>query len=347
MNTINVGIIGAGRIGKLHAENINKHIPQMQVKSISDPYLDFEWANTQNIPLKEKSHHKIFSDPEIDAVIICSPTSTHSQFIIDAAKAGKHIFCEKPIALDVATIEKSIEVVSQMEVILQIGFNRRFDPNFMQARKRVLAGDIGRPYLVRITAYDPEPPCYEYIADSGGIFLDMSIHDFDMARFLIDSEIEEVYATGSRLIDPKFEEHNDFDTAIIQLKFKNGALGVIYNSRQAIYGYDQRVEVFGSQGSIETANIAPTRTVLTNTECVSSDKPLYFFLERYKTSYIEEMKSFYECIVNNTPSPVDGNDGLMAVIAGLHAKQSSQENKIYRIDQFEKKYPTASRGVFF
>ena len=192
--------------------------------------------------------------PDIEAVIICSSTDTHTQLICEAAEAGKHIFCEKPIALDLAQIDRALAVVARCGVQLQIGFNRRFDSNFRHLRETVASGGVGTPEVVRITSRDPAPPPLSYIKVSGGIFLDMTIHDFDLARFLINSEVEEVYATGAVMVDSQIGDAGDLDTTIVTLRFANGALGVIDNSRRAVYGYDQRAEVFGSAGAVEAQN---------------------------------------------------------------------------------------------
>jgi len=332
MKKLKVGIIGAGRIGKLHAQNIMQHIPNMSLQAISDPALDKEWVKTWKIPYGAEQAEKILQDASIEAVLICSPAPTHAPLIIEAAKKGKHIFCEKPLSLDVAEIKKALAAVDAAGVKLQVGFNRRFDPNFAKVKETVQSGKVGAPHLLRITSYDPEPPPLEYVKNSGGIFLDMSIHDFDMARFLSGSEVTEVFAMGATLINPEFKKYDDVDTAIVQLRFANGALGVIDNSRKSVYGYDQRVEVFGSLGSIAADNNTPTRTVCYTEQGVTSDKPLRFFLDRYQESYRAELLSFCDSILDDKPCAVDGHDGLMPVIIGLAAKQSLRENRPIRIE---------------
>lgn len=332
MKKITIGIIGAGRIGKLHAENILHHLPYMHLKCIADPQIDEAWASKKSIPHISRDADDIIHDKDIEAVLICSPSSLHVAQIIACAQAGKHIFCEKPIATDVAEIESALEAVQKAGVKLQIGFNRRFDPNFAKIKSMLHNNDIGMPHLLRITSRDPEVPKAQFLQSSGGMFLDMTIHDFDMARFLIGSEIKEVYATGSVLIDPIFAEHNDIDTAIINLKFSNDTLGVIDNSRQAVYGYDQRIEVFGSQGAAYADNNKPTNTTLSTKSGIMSDKPLYFFLERYKESFISELQAFYTSVVNDKPPMVSGKDGLLSVVIGLAAHQSMRENRPVKID---------------
>jgi myo-inositol 2-dehydrogenase/D-chiro-inositol 1-dehydrogenase len=247
---VNVGLIGAGRIGRVHAETLSHRIPAAKLLAVADVIADYahSCAADYQIPIVANNPQEIFSNPDIDAVIICSSTNTHAQFIAEAAVAGKHIFCEKPIALDLGKIDTALAAVEQAGVKLQIGFNRRFDPNFKAARDMVAQGKIGNPHLVRITSRDPEPPPIEYIKVSGGLFMDMTIHDFDMARYLVDSEVEELYVAGGVMIDPAIGEAGDVDTAVITLRYTNGVIGTIDNSRQAVYGYDQRIEIFGSDG---------------------------------------------------------------------------------------------------
>ncbi|NLU53676.1 MAG: inositol 2-dehydrogenase [Clostridiaceae bacterium] len=326
---IRVGVIGAGRIGKIHTENIKYFIPDAEVKAVSDINIDGikDWAAGLGIPKIVNDYKEILKDPDIDAVLICSSTDTHSQISIEAAEAGKHIFCEKPIDYDLARIDAVLKAVEKAGVKFQVGFNRRFDHNFKKVKDLILEGKIGAPHIIKITSRDPAPPPIEYVKVSGGIFLDMTIHDFDMARYLSGSEVEEVYANGAVLVDPKIGEVGDIDTAIITLKFKNGAIGVIDNSRKAAYGYDQRIEVFGSKGCVSADNDLPTTTVLSTEDGVVSDKPKYFFLERYTESFVTEVKCFIDAIVNDKPTPVSGIDGLNSVLIGLAAKKSLEEGR--------------------
>ncbi|MEW5959490.1 MAG: inositol 2-dehydrogenase [Chloroflexota bacterium] len=332
---VNVGLIGAGRIGRVHAENLAYRIPEVNLAAVADVFLEAaeKCAFDFQIPIATQDPRRIFEDKTIDAVVIGSSTNTHAQFISEAAKAGKHIFCEKPIALDLAVIDEALDVVNRSGVKLQLGFNRRFDPNFKQARDMVAAGKIGAPYIVHIIARDPAPPPVEYIKVSGGIFLDQTIHDFDMARFLIDSEVEEVYAIGGVMVDPAIGEAGDIDTAIITLRYANGAIGMIDNSRKAVYGYDQRVEVFGSAGSVVVGNSTPHTAVYSNADSVQSAKPLYFFLERYMDAYAAEMKVFIDCILQDTPPPVTGMDGRIPVVMGLAAWKSYRENRPVKLSE--------------
>jgi myo-inositol 2-dehydrogenase/D-chiro-inositol 1-dehydrogenase len=285
------------------------------------------------IPTVAPDPQAILADKTVEAVIICSSTHTHAQFIIEAAKAGKHIFCEKPIALNLAEIDEALKAVKQSGVKLQIGFNRRFDANFRQAHEMAISGKIGTPQLVRITSRDPAPPPIDYIKVSGSIFLDMTIHDFDMARYLIQTEVEEVYAAGGVMVDPAIGQAGDIDTAVVTLHYRNGALGIIDNSRRAVYGYDQRVEVFGSAGGIIVSNNQPHQAVLSDASGVHSALPLYFFLERYKDSFVAEMKAFIEAIQQDTPPPVTGLDGRIPVVMGLAAWKSYREHRPVKLSE--------------
>lgn len=332
---MNFGIIGAGRIGQVHAESLAFRIPEANLIAVSDLFIDAAriCAEKFRIPHATQDHRDLLTNSEIDAVVICSSTETHVPFIIEAAEAGKHVFCEKPIALELTRIDRALSVVEKTGIKLQIGFNRRFDANFRHLRKTVQHGAVGTPHLIRITSRDPAPPPLEYIKGSGGIFLDMTIHDFDMARHLMDSEVVEIYASGGVMIDPAIGEVDDIDTALITLRFENGALGVIDNSRQAVYGYDQRAEIFGSKGAIESGHKTPYQAVLSTVDGLESAKPLYFFLERYMDSYVDEMRAFMAAVRDDTPVPVDGNDGRISVVMGHAAWKSYRENRPVRLDE--------------
>jgi len=333
---INVGVIGAGRIGKIHISNIVYYLPEAKVKTVVDANLTPEietWAKGLGILNISKNADDILRDPEIKVVLICSSTDTHADYIIKAARAGKNIFCEKPVDLTIEKVKAALAEVKKAGVRLQIGFNRRFDHNFAHIRELAKNGALGQVQLVKITSRDPAPPPLAYVKVSGGIFLDMTIHDFDMARFQAGSEVEEVYAAGAVLVDPEIGKAGDVDTAIITLKFANGALGVIDNSRKAAYGYDQRVEVFGSAGAAATENDAPSQVRLSDDKGVHGDKPLYFFLERYKEAFVAEMKAFFQSIASSTETQVTGNDGLMDLAVGLAAKKSLSEHRPVKVSE--------------
>lgn len=335
---LKIGIIGAGRIGKVHTESITKYVKDAEVKAIADPFITEEttaWARSQGVEEVYTDYNRILEDPEVDAVLICSSTDTHSKISIEAAEAGKHIFCEKPIDHDLGRIQEVLEAVDKAGVKYQVGFNRRFDNNFRAIKEVVEAGKIGEPHIIKVTSRDPEAPPAEYVKVSGGIFLDMTIHDFDMVRYLSGSEVEEVYTLGNVLVDPAIGEAGDVDTAIISLKFANGALGVIDNSRRAAYGYDQRAEVFGSLGSVAISNDTSSKAVISTTDGIISEKPLYFFLERYMQSFAEEIRQFIEAIVKDTVVPVNAMDGLKPVLIGLAAKKSLKEGRPIKISEIE------------
>jgi myo-inositol 2-dehydrogenase/D-chiro-inositol 1-dehydrogenase len=336
--TVRIGLIGAGRIGRVHAEHLANRIPEANLVAVSDIFVEAaeKLASDFQIPAAYKDHRRMMEDKTIEAVVICSSTDTHAMMIAEAATVGKHIFCEKPIDHDLSKIDHVLAVVEQAGVKLQVGFNRRFDPNFQRVREIVAAGEIGEPHILRITSRDPGPPPIEYIKVSGGIFLDMTIHDFDMARFLMGEEVEEIYATGGVRVDPQIGEAGDIDTAIITLRFENGAIGTIDNSRKAVYGYDQRVEVFGSEGVVMVSNNTPHSAVVSNPSGVHAPLPLFFFIERYTEAYVAEMKEFVECIQQDTTPPVTGIDGRIPVVMGYAAKMSFDENRPVKLSEVDK-----------
>ncbi|MDJ0757678.1 MAG: inositol 2-dehydrogenase [Ardenticatenaceae bacterium] len=324
---LSIGLIGAGRIGKVHAQSIANQVADAEIVRVADALPDAAAAIGQqyNIPFSD-NYKDVLQDDAVKAILICSSTDTHAQMMIEAAAAGKHIFCEKPIDHDLSRIDAALSAVERAGVKLMIGFNRRFDLNFQKVKETISSGAIGEPHLLKITSRDPAPPPISYIKVSGGLFMDMTIHDFDMARFLF-GEVEEVFATGGVLVDPAIGEAGDIDTAIITLKFANGAMGTIDNSRQAVYGYDQRVEAFGSEGMVEIKNNLPNTHAFYGADGVVSEKPLYFFLERYMDAYGREMAAFVDCVVHDKPSPVTGQDGRAPVVIAMAALKSLQENR--------------------
>jgi myo-inositol 2-dehydrogenase/D-chiro-inositol 1-dehydrogenase len=333
-SSVRVGVIGAGRIGKIHAGNIATRIPGATLVAVAD--VNAKAAEELAAKWNAKAladYHAILDDKTIQAVAICSSTDTHAKIVQEAAAAGKHIFCEKPIDHTLEKIDAALTAVNKAGVKLQIGFNRRFDSNFKKVRELVANGKIGKPHILRITSRDPAPPPLEYVKVSGGIFLDMTIHDFDMARYLMGSEVTQVFVAGGVMIDPKIGEAGDLDTAITTLWFANGALGAIDNSRQAVYGYDQRVEVLGSEGMAAVSNNLPDTHVHSTRDGVYSSKPLYFFLERYTESFVNEMSEFIESVGKGTPTPVTGADGRAPVVIGMAALKSYKENRPVKIPE--------------
>ena len=338
---MNIGIIGAGRIGKVHGESVMRFVKNATVKAIADPFMNDQtiaWAKEMGINEIYTDYHKILEDKDIDIVLICSSTDTHSKISLEAIEAGKHIFCEKPIDHDVNKIKEVMEALKKSNVKYQVGFNRRFDHNFMAAREAVKAGKIGDLNILKICSRDPGAPPVSYIKVSGGIFLDMTIHDFDMVRFMSGDEVEEVYAIGGVLVDPAIGQAGDIDTAIITLKLKSGALAVIDNCRRATYGYDQRVEAFGSLGQVAIGNDTDSLAVISNADGVTAEKPKLFFLERYMGAYTAEVNSFIQAVQNDTPTEVGVVDGLKPVLIGLAAKLSLKENRPVKIAEIEAQY---------
>ena len=334
---INLGIIGAGRIGRVHTESICTQIPNARVKILASPSMDAAreaWAKNMGVERVTRDYQEILEDQEIDAVLICSATDTHSHISIEAIEAGKHVFCEKPVDHSIEKIRQVQKALEQHPVKYQVGFNRRFDHNFEAVQRAVAAGKIGDPHIIRITSRDPEPPPISYVKVSGGIFLDMTVHDFDMARF-IGGEVEEVYANAAVTVDPAIGEAGDVDTALVALKFKSGAIGVIDNCRKAAYGYDQRLEVFGSKGQASAANDTPTNVSFIDETGNMTDKPLYFFLERYMQSFTDEMTEFIDCVINDKPTKTTVYDGLEALRLGLAAKLSVAEHRPVKLSEIE------------
>ncbi len=326
---LQIGIIGAGRIGQVHAGTLAFRLPESQIVAITDVNREAaqSLAARCNIPKVAASSDEILADPQIEAVLICSSTNTHADLIEQAAKAGKHIFCEKPIAFSLEQIDRALAAVKTAGVQLQIGFNRRFDANFARVRQAVASGEIGTPSLMHIISRDPAPPPLSYIKVSGGMFMDMTIHDFDMARFLIGDEVEEIYTAGGVRVDPEIGKAGDLDTALIVLRFRNGVIGTIDNSRKAVYGYDQRVEILGSEGKIATENCYPNQAVVSDGKSVHSDLPLNFFMERYTESFAAELKSFVTAVSEKRPTAVTGIDGRIPVVMALAARKSYEEHR--------------------
>jgi myo-inositol 2-dehydrogenase/D-chiro-inositol 1-dehydrogenase len=332
---LNIGVIGAGRIGRLHAEHLAYRIPAANLLAIADVVEEAarQCAARCRIPQAVADYRAILANPNIQAVAICSATDTHAQIIEEAAAAGKHIFCEKPIDFSLARIDRALAAVRAAGVKLQIGFNRRFDANFARVRSAIANGEIGTPHLLHIISRDPAPPPISYVKVSGGIFLDMTIHDFDMARFLIGDEVDEVYTAAAVRVDPEIGEAGDVDTAVITLRFRNGVIGTIDNCRKAVYGYDQRVEVLGSDGSIATQNCYPNEAIVSTAVSVHRDLPLNFFMERYAESFASELAAFVAAVVDDKPTPVTGADGRVPVVMALAARKSHDERRPVRLEE--------------
>ena len=336
---LKIGIIGAGRIGKVHLESISYHVKNATVTAMADPFMNEETEKlirSYGVSKVTKDYKDILNDKDIDAVLVCSSTDTHAAISIEAINAGKHVFCEKPVDHSIEKIQAVADALKEHpEIKFQVGFNRRFDHNFAAIRKAYDDGKIGEAHILKITSRDPEPPNPAYIKVSGGIFLDMTIHDFDMACFLTDSDVEELYVNSAVLVDPAIGEQGDVDTAIITMKMTNGALAVIDNSRKAAYGYDQRAELFGSKGMVATSNESVSSAVISKADGVTGEKPLFFFLERYMGSFSEEMRQFTEAVINDTEVPVGIHAGLQSVKIGLAARKSVEEHRPVKISEIQ------------
>lgn len=323
---IRVGLLGAGRIGQIHGRNVAAS-SKAGLVAVADALPDACLSLATELGAKAASVEAVILDRDIDAVLICTPTDTHADLIEAAVKAGKAVFCEKPVDLSSDRIKACLRVVVKAGLPLMIGFNRRFDPSFAEARRRIAAGGIGAVELVSIISRDPSPPPASYVARSGGLFRDMMIHDLDMARFLLAEEPVEVHAVGSCLVDPGIGQAGDVDTAAVLLKTASGKIAQITNSRRASYGYDQRFEVHGSLGMVRAQNV-PTSTVEVATgQGFLADPVLPFFLERYAAAYRAELDHFLTSVAAGTPPSPSGEDGLKAQLladAATHSQQTGQ-----------------------
>ena len=329
MTNVKIGVVGCGRIGKLHINNLINSVSGVEVVAVADPMLDKsgarEWLAERNITNVSTDFMDIINNPEVEVVFVCSSTDTHCDISMAAVNAGKHVFCEKPIDYDIEKIKKLLALVEEKGVKFQVGFNRRFDHNHKAVADAVKNGTIGDPHIVIVSSRDPEPPPASYVAVSGGIFYDMMIHDFDMVRYVTGSEAVEISAVGSCLVNPNLQEESgipDVDTAVVTMKMANGCIAVINNSRQAVYGYDQRVEAFGSKGMDEEGNDLINTTTITTVDGAHSEKPLWFFLERYNQAFIDQVVSFIDAIVNDKPTVVGAVDGLRPVLMAAAATES-------------------------
>ena len=335
---LNIGIIGAGRIGKVHLQSVTRYVTDAKVVALADPFMNAEteeWARSLGVGKLTRDYKEILADPEVDAVFICSSTDTHSAISLEAIAAGKHIFCEKPVDHDLGKIKAVMQALEGSPVKYQVGFNRRFDHNFAAAREAVASGRIGELAVLKITSRDPGAPPVDYIKVSGGIFLDMTIHDFDMVRFISGEEVTEVYAAGGVTVDPAIGEAGDIDTAVVTLRLESGALAVIDNCRRASYGYDQRLEAFGSKGQVAISNDTASSAVVSDASGVTAEKPLYFFLERYMQAYAAEVEAFVAAVRDDTPVPVGIDAGLQSVLIGVAAKKSLELGRPVKLSEIE------------
>lgn len=310
--SLRVGLLGAGRIGNVHAKAIFRH-HESELVAVSDAYEANARALAAQYGASVMDTCDIISDPKIDAVLIATPTDTHADLIEKATSEGKAVLCEKPVDLSLARAQQCLDHVQKVNGQVMVGFNRRFDPNFNAMKSSLLAGDIGNADILSITSFDPAPPPLDYIKASGGIFRDMMIHDFDMANFFMGGLPQTITAKGSAIVDQAIGAVGDFDTAIVTMTYPNGAMAVIKNSRRASYGYDQRIEILGSDGLLQTQNLLENTVVKSTDAGVTSAKPTYFFLERYMAAYEAEWAQFVDALSSDTALPVTLEDGILAL----------------------------------
>ena len=334
MSVVRVGLLGCGRIGRMHAGLLAKQVPGAELAAVYD--VDGEAAaavgGEHGVPLASSAKDLVESG-DVDAVAICTSTDTHTDLLVAAANAGKPAFVEKPPSLDLGEVDRGIAAAEAADIAVQVGFNRRFDASHRYVRDQVATGAIGDVHLVRVTSRDPAPPpTLLTLEASGGLFCDMTIHDFDMVRFVSDLEVTEVYATGSVLVDEAIGSVGDLDTAVVVCRYSNGAISTIDNSRQAVYGYDQRVEVFGSGGMAASDN--PTVATATSRGSDGSSGPglPYFFVERYLPAYVAEWSAFL-AMVGGAPSPCTLADGRAALVMALAAWRSTRERRPVAIEE--------------
>lgn len=331
---IRVGVLGVGRIGRMHAAMLARDAPGLSLAAVHDTDREAAAvvARALHVPAAPSSRHLI-ERSDVDAVAICSSTDTHVDLVVEAVSSGKPLFLEKPVSLDLAEVDRALEAVAAARVFLQVGLNRRFDPAHRSVREAVASGAVGELHLVRITSRDPEPPPLDYVRVSGGIFLDMTVHDLDMARFVTGSEVDEVYARGEVRVDPAIGEVGDFDTVVVTLRHADGTLTVIDNSRRSAYGYDQRMEAFGSQGLAAVENPLEHTGYTRTAEGTRSSVLPHFFLERYRTSYVAAWAAFERAVRAGDPPPVTGTDGRQALVLGLAAWRSAREGRVVPVSE--------------
>ena len=337
MKKIKIALIGVGRIGLMHAENILKHFRHVvELKYLVDRFISAECSElavNNHLSLIDDVE-EVFSNKEITGIVICSPTSTHADYIIRAAKSGQHIFCEKPVDLKPSAVVQSLEAVKKNGVHLQIGFNRRFDKHFLVLKRQLDQKEMQDLQFIRITSRDPSPPSFNYLKTSGGIFVDMAIHDFDMLNFLVPHKVVKVSSVGSNLIVPHLDQVPDVDVAVTNLVFENNLIATIDNSRRAIYGHDQRIEVLSKDGLLIAENEVKSTVKFYNQKAVHSEVPPWFFLERYQQAYIDELDFFFKAIQEKNPKKLlTGENALTSLLIALAAQKSLEENRVVHLKE--------------
>lgn len=331
---INIGVLGTGRIGKIHIKNLLNHT-KINLKAIVDPHADKEFINSINIPCYEDKK-AIFEDDNIQGVFICTPSNTHYELIKEAITANKAVFCEKPVDLDMKRILEIKNLVEQKNAFLQVGFNRRFDSNFKRIADLVKEGEVGALIHTQIISRDFMPPPRAYIEGSGGMFMDMSIHDFDMLSFLTQKEVETVFVSGASLVSDY--KDIDIDTALISLSLSDGSLASIHNCREAVYGYDQRVEVFGRKGRVFCENKYDNSVSLCNATNQSRQNALDFFLERYLQSYANELDSFVQSLNDKSKAVVGIDESIKATLIALGANESLKTKQTVELKKIKNSF---------
>ncbi len=333
---LRVGVLGVGRIGSMHADLLASRVDGASVTGVFDIHQPGAMAVAERLGVTaHPSAEALITASDVDAIAICTSTDTHVELIEAAAAAGKAIFCEKPVSLDLSLVDRALAAVAAAGVPFHVGFNRRFDPGHAAVAEAVANGAVGSVRQVRITSRDPAPPPISYIEVSGGIFLDMTIHDFDMARYVTASEVVEVYATGGVMVDPAIGEAGDLDTVVVVLTHADGAVTTIDNCREAVYGYDQRVEVLGSAGMASSDNHLDHHATVRTVDGHRGAALPYFFLDRYIPSYVEQWHRFVAAVASGQPTPVGPADGRAPLVIGLAAWRSVTERRPVRLDEVD------------
>ncbi len=330
--TVRFGLLGAGRIGKVHAKAVSSN-PTAQLVAVADAVAMAAGDLAHQYNCEVRSVEQILASKDIDAVIICTPTDTHADLIEQFARAGKAIFCEKPIDLNVERVKACLKVVDETGATMMVGFNRRFDPHFMALKDVIDRGEIGNVEMVTIISRDPGAPPPDYVKRSGGIFRDMTIHDFDMARFLLGEEIETVTAQASVLIDPAIGAAGDYDSASVMMSTASGKHATISNSRRATYGYDQRIEVHGSKGAVAAENQRPVSIEIANASGYTRPPLHDFFMTRYTEAYAHEISTFIDAVESKSPASPSGLDGLIALALAEAAVRSVKEKRSINVTE--------------
>ena len=327
---LKVGLLGAGRIGQVHAAVIAAD-EGSTLAAISDVYAPAAEELAAKYHAQVRSSDEIIADDAINAVLIATSTDTHSDLIEEATQAGKAVMCEKPVDLSLERARACLEAVSETGRPVMIGFNRRFDPSFAAIRDSLAAGQIGKAELLSVTSFDPAPPPVEYIKVSGGLFRDMMIHDFDMTNFIMGETPVSISASGACLVDPEIGRAGDIDTAVVTLSYADGKLAVIKNSRRAAYGYDQRLELLGADGLLQAQNVLENTVVKSTSQGVISAKPTYFFIERYMPAYKAEWAAFVAAVKEGDDMPVSLQDGVQALAMAEAAQRSFDSSRPVRL----------------